>query len=135
MHAFIFRLRRQVAVALCVGGAACASSGGRPLAPGTESSVLTADEIARSGATNAYDAVRKLRANFLASRGETSLGGAASNAPTAYVDGILLGEPTALRGIPAGQVASVRVYRAWEAQMRFGNGNLSGVIEVTTKRQ
>jgi hypothetical protein len=97
--------------------------------------IITEEEIAGSQATNAYEAVSKLRANFLSNRGRvTVLDPNSSPLPVVYVDGTLYGDLSTLRGIPVSQVSSIRLYRSWEAQQKFGNGKLGGVIEVVSKR-
>lgn len=96
-------------------------------------SVISESEIAASGAATAYDAVKKLRGNFLATRGRTSLNEAPPE-PNVYVDEIYFGPLASLRSIPATQVASIRMYRAWEVQAKYGPNNLGGVIAVYTRR-
>lgn len=112
----------------------CASA--RPADGGGGSSeLITADEIASSHASNAYEAVAKLRHNFLSNRGKTSiLDTSAPSLPNVYLDGVPYGTMSSLYTIPAGDVLSIRLYRAWEATTRYGTGNPAGVIEVTTKR-
>lgn len=95
--------------------------------------VITEAEIAQSQALSAYDAVQKLRANFFSNRGRTTILGDTSPLPVVYVDGIEYGPMTSLQNIPASQVASIRLYRAWEATTKFGMGKPAGVIEVITK--
>lgn len=101
-------------------------------------SVITEAEIARSGAQSAYDAVKKLRANFLAVRGRTSLNASDPQAqipePNVWVDGQYFGPVNALKTIPASQVGSIRMYRSWEVAAKFGTNNLGGVIEVFTRQ-
>lgn len=100
------------------------------------SQVILADEIERSRAVTAYDAVSKLRHNFLSDRGRTSiLDTSAPRLPNVYLDGMPYGPLASLNNIPAQQVASIRLYRAWEAQYKYGSDNPAGVIEVTTKRE
>jgi hypothetical protein len=95
--------------------------------------VITEDDIARVHAQTAYDAVSRLRANFLTRRGSTSVLNTSDPEPNVYLDDVFIGAVAQLRGIQASDVASIRVYRAWEVAARFGNGNLGGVIEVYTK--
>ena len=113
---------------------ACASAG--PAETGTASSdIITADEIAASHATSAYEAVAKLRHNFLSNRGKTSImDRSAPELPNVYLDGVPYGPLASLNNIPAGDVLTIRLYRAWEATTKYGSGNPAGVIEVTTKR-
>ena len=96
--------------------------------------LITEDEIVASRATTAYEAIQKLRANFLTYRGETSLDKSMSSPyPTVYLDGQEFGPITILRTIPASQVSIIRLYRAWEATTKYGSRNMSGVIEVSTR--
>ena len=96
---------------------------------------ITEDEITASHAINAYEAIVRLRGNFLSYRGETSFYPSRSKSmPTVYVDEQRYGEIAALKDIPALQVASIRLYRAWEATTKYGTGNTGGVIAVTTRR-
>jgi hypothetical protein len=107
------------------------------LGPGeiSNSQLITEDEIDASRAATAYEAVQKLRANFLSYRGETSFDKSKSQPyPTVYLDGQEYGPMATLRNIPASQVSTIRLYRAWEATTKFGTGNMGGVIAVTTRQ-
>lgn len=97
-------------------------------------SIITEDEIVASRATNAYEAVSRLRgATFLAVRGKNSLDPREPPPEIhVYVDGVGYGGINSLRNIPASQVAMIRFYRGFEAETKFGNGNVAGVIEVLT---
>jgi len=100
-----------------------------------DAQTITESEIVASNAINAYEVIVKLRSNFLSYRGETNFYTSGSKSmPTVYVDDQRYGEITVLENIPALQVASIRLYRAWEATTRYGTGNMSGVIAVTTRR-
>ena len=132
------RLARVALLSLLV---ACASTGPRadagerrPLPSGPRDAITEA-EIARIAATDAYDVVRKLRGNFLASRGLTTFwrtdGGAS---PQVFVDGMHVGSLAELRGIPANTIHEVRFVSASDATVRYGIGYAAGVIQVTTKR-
>jgi TonB-dependent Receptor Plug Domain len=117
-----------------MGAAACTHAAST--ADSTSSQVILADEIARSRAANAYEAVAKLRHTFLSNRGRTSvLDSSAPSVPNVYLDGMPFGPLNSLNNIPAQQIASIRLYRSWEAQYKFGSENTGGVIEVTTKRE
>lgn len=101
--------------------------------PAYDSQLITEDEIVHSHAATAFDAIQKLRGNFLTSRGATTITARSSQYPTVYVDEQLYGDITILRAIPANVVATIRLYRAWEATTRYGTGNMGGVIAVTTR--
>ncbi len=102
--------------------------------PAYDSQVITEDEIVNSHAATAFDAIQKLRGNFLNSRGATTILARSSQYPTVYVDEQIYGDIAILRSIPAEVVATIRLYRAWEATTRYGAGNMGGVIAVTTRQ-
>ena len=123
--------RMAFAAALTV--AACTSAR-IPYAPLRDPARITEDEIIASLAVDAYDAVAKLRANFLASRGRTSFRSNESTLPRVFVDGLEYGPISTLKLIPATDVAEIRLFRSWEATTTFGTGYMAGVIAVTTRR-
>jgi hypothetical protein len=107
------------------------------LGPGEtfNSQVITEDEIVASRATTAFEVIHKLRANFLTNRGETSVNRNQSNPyPTVYVDDQEFGPISTLSSIPAAQITMIRLYRVSEANARYGNRNLSGVIAISTRQ-
>jgi outer membrane cobalamin receptor len=112
--------------------AACVRQTASPT--GGNRDVITEDEIAATSATNAHEVVQKLRGNFLSNRGKTTILGKSSPTPVVYVDGVRYGEIASLRNITCTTIQSIRLYRAWEAQQKYGNDVMGGVIEVTTKR-
>jgi hypothetical protein len=95
---------------------------------------ISEEEIASISAANAYEAVRKLRPNFLSFRGRTTVLGTSNPDPVVYVDDQRYGPISSLRTIPASQVTRIRLYRAWEAATKYGNGHMGGVIAVATKQ-
>lgn len=100
-----------------------------------DSHIITREEIEASHTATAYEAIQKLRANFLSYRGETSISKTNSQPyPTVYVDGQEFGPISSLRSIPASQVETIRLYRSWEATTKYGTGNMGGVIAVTTRQ-
>ena len=113
---------------------ACSSS--RVLtARGPDPQLITEEEVSASRATNAYELIRSLRPNFLSYRGETSFDKRASRPyPNVYVDDQAFGTISVLQSIPATDVASVRLYRSWEATTKYGTGNTGGVIAIVTRR-
>src|SRR2546430_17575087 len=107
------------------------------LGPGEvfNSQVITEDEIGASHASNAYEVIHKLRANFLTNRGQTGYNRTASNTyPTVYLDDQEFGPINTLSSIPASQIAMIRLYRVSEANSKYGTHNLTGVIAITTKQ-
>ncbi|MBA2687375.1 MAG: hypothetical protein H0U64_04670 [Gemmatimonadaceae bacterium] len=125
-------IRKLTVVAVTMALMACTKTG---MNAQTEynSSVITEAEIVSSGAQTAYDAVKKLRSNFLASRGKTTLNNTSTEEPSVYLDDQLFGLVNALKQIPATQVAEIRLYRAWEATTKYGTGNMGGVIAIFSR--
>ena len=99
-----------------------------------DSNLITEDEIVASHAATAYDAIHKLRANFLSSRGKLTFYDEASPMPTVYVDEQRYGDFSLLTTIPAEVIATIRLYRAWDATTRYGMNNMGGVIAITTRQ-
>lgn len=102
---------------------------------GFNSQVITEDEIVASRASNAYEVIHKLRANFLTNRGQTSFNRNQSNPyPTVYIDDQEFGPISTLSSIPAAQISMIRLYRVSEANAKYGTHNLSGVIAIFTRQ-
>ena len=87
-----------VAVAAILGCATAPNSTGTPPVRGNPK-ILTAAEIAinHADANTAYDAVARLRPNWLASHGAMSSDNSVSPYATVWFDGQLYGDPSALR--------------------------------------
>jgi hypothetical protein len=79
--------------------------------------------------------VQKLRPNFLRERGQTSLSDPASTdvTPNVYLNDTKMGDISALKDIPTDNIVTIKYWNDKEAQARFGVGNVSGVIQVTTR--
>ena len=94
---------------------------------------LTAEEIAAEHANTgtAYDAVARLRPNWLIARGVAAQG---SEYAVVYVEGSQHGDLASLRTIPAYHVAEMRYYDITQAGARYGvRGGTGGVIDVKLK--
>lgn len=98
-----------------------------------DTELITHEEIVSSRANSAYDVIKKLHANFLSYRGRTSFIDSASAMPQVFVDDQIYGSISSLRNIPAGQIASIRLYRAWEAVLKYGSGLPGGAIAIYTR--
>jgi hypothetical protein len=101
---------------------------------GGSENLITEQEVDASGGATALDVVQKVRRNMLTNRGKTTLIGSSPSLPSVFLDGVHFGEVGSLRNISARQVSTIRLYRAWEAQQKYGNGYVGGVIEVTTRK-
>jgi hypothetical protein len=127
-----------VAVAAILGCAAASSTSDTSgISTPRKGNLLTAEEIATNNAdvSTAYDAIARLRPNWLATHGPSSFStsGGAGQA-TVFVDGTQYGDLNSLRNIQAYHVAEIRYYDVTEAGAKYGlQGGTSGVIEVKTK--
>jgi hypothetical protein len=112
----------------------CATAGAKP---GTHrANELTAAEIseAHADATTVYDAIARLRPNWLVAHGTASTSSQGSESASVFIDGQLMGDINALRNITAYQVGSVHYYNAAEAGGKFGvRAGTTGAIEVIMK--
>ena len=145
---------RTGALALALAAAAgCASGGGAPGAAsagaaadsgtvvrtsGTrrDLSVITVEEIQRSGAMNAYEAVERLRPFWLRSRNATSSRGVPPSI-LVYINGTRLGGIDMLRRLEVIPVTSIRYMDAAAAKSLPGLASLrvEGAIMVSTSRE
>lgn len=107
---------------------ACASGG----ATARDASVITAPELSRSRATNAYDAIRQLRPELLRSRDLGSLVYFKPNRPAVAVDNVLVGGIEALRALPLDTVARIEYVGAWKAASKYGAALRNGVVLIET---
>ncbi|MGI8401031.1 MAG: hypothetical protein ACR2NS_05420 [Gemmatimonadaceae bacterium] len=113
----------------------CASTPSRPEGSTAvrRGNVLSAEEMASAHAdvNSIYDAIARLRPNWLAPRGTMSSGQSGSNYAQVFVDDQLVGDIGNLRNINAYQVGDVRYYDASQAGARFGlRAGTNGAIEV-----
>ena len=113
-------------------GAACAH-GGTTRAQ-RDPNLITADEIARVTATNAYDAVQMLRPSFLRQRGVPSTTSGMPDLAIVYLDGMKMGDVGQLQRIPTVGIVSIRYINAIEANQRYGRGHEGGAILVDTRQ-
>ena len=120
-------------------------SGKCSLSDGTESSMvlnapamsavgddfLNAAQLAATGAASLYDAVDRLKPQWLRARG-----GARSAQPVVvnvYLGGQQMGDISFLRSMQVDDVAAVQFFTASEASTRWGSHNTGGVIAVTPR--
>lgn len=96
-------------------------------------SQLTQSELAAANSDNLYDAIAKLRPEWLSSRGPTSVTDAAPTVADVYMNGTFLGKADYLRQVRLLDVSDVRYWDAGQASARFGMGHPRGVIEIIRK--
>lgn len=113
---------------LAVGCAGATTQGRSSSGSGT---TLTQADLARSNASNLYDALAKLEPEWLSSRGATSVTDATPTGVDVYMNGTFLGKADYLRDVRLQDVTSVKYWSAGEAAARFGMGHPRGVLEIT----
>jgi hypothetical protein len=134
-----------VTAAAIAGGFGCGASAGpgvsatgAPTAVArSDRSTITNEELQATRETSLYNAIQRLRPEWLRSRGATSIasgmaGNQGADAINVYQDLQKLGSLDVLRSMPLTQAGSLKFYSAGEAQQRFGTGNPSGAIQIIT---
>ena len=99
---------------------------------GRDANVITKEEIASVQAANLYDAVTRLRPNFLHYRGQSTLRGADTGYPKVYLDRNLLGDINSLKTLTPNGIREIRYYNGAEASSKFGLDNTAGAIEIVS---
>jgi hypothetical protein len=112
-------------------GAASTQGGARP--DRARRLTLTREQLAATNSENLYDAIQKLRPDWLTSRGPTSVTNPAPSVVSVYMNGTMLGKADYLKEMQVLDVSEVRYWDAGQASARFGMGHPRGVIEVTRK--
>jgi hypothetical protein len=123
------RLSRWASLALVTG--ACGLPSPSRLAPSGD--LLTAAELAGTRAVSAYEAIRRLRPSLLMARGPSSVLVPGGAGPALWIDETYVGDVSALRDVPSGDVVSVHLVPAWDAATRYGSGFPNGVLVVETR--
>jgi hypothetical protein len=94
--------------------------------------VITREDIEAVSVSNAYDAIARLRPQFLNSHGKTTIYGSDTGYPQVYLNHQRYGDLQSLRTLDVNGITEIHYYNGTEATTRFGSGNVSGAIEVIT---
>lgn len=129
---------------IMLGSQACGHQRSSTAGTPSRSGVITAADIERSGAKNAWEALRRHGGNHLlirenarsddariTHRGANSL--LLSNQILVIVDGVHLTGWSYLREIPAFSVADIRIMSAREATLKYGTPAGNGAVVVRTR--
>jgi len=106
---------------------ACASNGAN------DANLITAPELSRSKAPNAYDAIREIRPEMLRTRDPGTVVYFKARQPLVAVDNTLVGGVEVLRTLPIGKVARIEYVDSWVAAKRYGTGFGNGVMLIETR--
>jgi outer membrane cobalamin receptor len=125
--------------------AACVTSAVPPAEPRPRLDVITAEDIARSSYTNAWDLLRgkARRYDFLEDRngrprsirirrGRSSVNMAGSDTPMILVDGARVTDFTTLRDLPADAIESIELMSGIRGTAAQGTNSSAGVIYIHT---
>jgi nucleotide-binding universal stress UspA family protein len=127
-------IRRRVLVPILVLAAACA--GGSKQGPLKGSNVISRSELDAAGSVTAYDAIQRLRPNFLRDRGPVSLVNVSARPQAVvFVDQTEYGTLESLRTFAASRLEEVRFFPGAEAATRFGSVYGSGVIQIKLRSE
>ena len=94
---------------------------------------LRAQELGALPEASAYEAVERMRPQFLWSRPAASDSPQSAPAPCAVVDGGIPAEVHVLRGLMATQVLEIACIAAMDAYQRYGPVCARGALVVTTR--
>ena len=96
--------------------------------------ILTAEEISRTTAVTAYEAIQIRRPAFLSGAQRRALRDAdqPDSRPVVYVNGVFYGDVESLRDIPVREIKEIRFLEANDATRLLGSVYVGGVIMVVT---
>ena len=126
-------LLTRATILLACGLLACARPSSPTQAAPSSRTTLTQSQLSATNARNLYEAIEKLRPDWLTSRGPTSVTNEAPTVASVYMNGTMIGKADALRDIPILEVTEVRYWDVGQASARFGMGHPRGVIELTRR--
>jgi len=125
------RIVLTLTLAAALAGCSAAPHRDPALSPNPE--VITRDEIQASRGYTVYDVIEKVHANFLSYRGRTSIRDTVTSMPMVFMDDQVYGPVGVLRNIQASQIEQIRLYRAWEAVLKYGTGLPGGAIALYSR--
>lgn len=132
------RLGRSLGLTLLVAGVACAG-----IRPGEDrgpqaGQLITAQQIARSGARTAWEALQKNvtgvifdAAGGIHRRGTSSV--TKKEDMRVYVDNVMVNDVRTLHDMPAADIRSIRVLSGIDATTYFGTSSIDGAILIRTR--
>jgi hypothetical protein len=125
----VIRMRWELIVVITT-IAACAPARNRDGGSGDRNN-LTQAQLSATNSETVYQAVERLRPEWLTTRGPTSITNSTPTAPSVFMNGQMLGRPEFLKQLRITDVQSIRFWPAGPAAARFGMGHPRGVIEIT----
>ena len=102
-------------------------------AHGSQRNVITQEEIEASTASNVYDLIAQLRADFLKDRGKVSIRLDQREKAVVFLNDQEYGILETMRNIPISRISEVRYYPGTEAVNRFGAQYGGGVVVLVSR--
>jgi outer membrane cobalamin receptor len=102
---------------------------------GSQHNVISQEEIDASTATNVYDLIARLRADYLKDRGKVSIRTNQHEQAVVFLNDQEYGILETLRNIPPGRVSEIRYYPGTDAVNRFGAQYGGGVVMLISRNQ
>lgn len=127
-----YRLPRVLTLAVALLGLQACAAGTTNSSSTSSSDVITQEDLEELERLTVYQAVQRLRPQWLRARGVDSF--EQSNEVVVYIDGTRMGGVGELRRLNATQVAEIRHLDSRQATTQFGSGHPSGAILVLTRR-
>lgn len=103
--------------------------------PRTGFNVITREQIDSSHATNVYDVIAKLHAEYLHDRGAISVLTNQHDRAVVFLNDQEYGILETMRNIPPANVAEIRFFSGTDAVTRFGSQYGGGVIQLISRTQ
>lgn len=134
-------LRRFILFVTAVATVGCAAAtSGASTGPRHDRNTISTDELTSTQASTLYDVVQRIHPEWLVPHTQGTLGvpgSAVSGSGTdsdiqVFLDTQHAGGLEVLKQFTPTQAAQLKFYSSSEAQARFGNGNLNGVIQIIT---
>jgi outer membrane cobalamin receptor len=100
---------------------------------GTQRYVITEEEIDASTASNVYDLIANLRADFLKDRGKISIRTNQHEKAVVFLNDQEYGILETMRNIPVSRVSEIRYYPGADAVNRFGAQYGGGVVMLISR--
>jgi len=95
--------------------------------------VITQEEIEASTASNVYDLIAQLRADFLKDRGKISIRTNQHEKAVVFLNDQEYGILETMRNIPIGRISEIQYYPGTEAVNRFGAQYGGGVVFLVSR--
>jgi hypothetical protein len=118
----------MLALVVCT---ACSTTGRR--SGGSSANQITRAQLESLETMSAYDAIQRLRPNWLQTRGPTSLL-SGPTLPQVHINDSRSRTIDELRSLPVIEIETMEYRSAADATTRYGTGYPGGVIEIRTRR-